>query len=122
MLLTGQCSIKKKFCESSNLVMYAMLKQIHGATVGANQQDLKLLIQNKYYVIPTLDNDRVLEGAKVTAHRKTDEDNSLAQKKTKSDFDSDLDIDKEETGNFVKNFIAKNKDEIKMIYNFHDGT
>ena len=102
--------------------MYAMIKQLHGATVGANQQDLKLLIQNKYYVIPTLDNDRVLEGAKVTAHRKTDEDNSLAQKKAKSDFDSDLNIDKEETGNFVKNFIAKNKDEIKMIYNFHDGT
>jgi len=26
ILMTAQCTIKKKFCESSNLIMYAMLK------------------------------------------------------------------------------------------------
>jgi len=59
--------------------MFAMLKQLHGAFIGKNDQDMKLLIQNKYYVMPTLDNDKLIEDAQVTAHRKTDEDNSLAQ-------------------------------------------
>lgn len=61
--------------------MYAMLKQLHGAFVGLNQNDVKLMIQNKYYVMPTLDNDKILEDATITAHRKEDDDNSLAQKK-----------------------------------------
>ena len=61
--------------------MYAVLKQIHGAIVGENQKDLKLMIQNKYYVIPTLKNDKILNDNKVSAHRKEDEDTSLVQKK-----------------------------------------
>jgi hypothetical protein len=38
--------------------------------------------------MPTLDNDKVLEDSSVTAHRKTDEDTSLAQKKR--DFKDDV--------------------------------
>jgi len=69
--------------------------------------------------MPTLNNDKILEDSEVTAHRKDDEDTSLAQKKR--EFNDDKKIDEEEKGNFLKNFIAKKKDEIKMIYNFHDG-
>jgi len=83
---------------------------------------MKLLTQNKYYVMPTLDNDKLIEDAKVTAHRKTDEDTSLAQKKREFEDEEIKKIDEEEKGNFLKNFIGKNKDDIKMIYNFHDGT
>jgi hypothetical protein len=39
LLMTGQCTIKKRFCESSNLIMFAMLKQLHGATVADNKND-----------------------------------------------------------------------------------
>ena len=70
--------------------------------------------------MPTLDNDKLIEDAAVTAHRKTDDDNSLVQKKRAFE-DFDAKVDQEEKGNFLKNFIGKNKDEIKMIYNFHDG-
>ena len=57
--------------------MYAMLKQLHGATTGNNMNDLKLLIQNKYHLIPTLKGDKIIEGSNIVAHRKTDEDTSL---------------------------------------------
>lgn len=43
--------------------MFAMLKQMHGALIGGNEQDMKLLTQNKYYVMPTLDNDKLIEDA-----------------------------------------------------------
>jgi hypothetical protein len=46
----------------------------------------------------------------------------LAQKKREFEDEEIKKIDQEEKGNFLKNFIGKNKDEIKMIYNFHDGT
>jgi hypothetical protein len=73
--------------------------------------------------MPTLDNDKVLEDSKATAHLKTDEDMSLAQNKKKRDIGDDAkEFDQEERGNFLKNFITKYKDEIKMIYNFYDGS
>lgn len=72
--------------------------------------------------MPTLVNEKLLEGSEVTAHRKDDVDNSLAQKKTKREFEEEEKmLDQEEKGNSLKNFIKRNKDEIKMIYNFHDG-
>jgi len=39
--------------------------------------------------MPTLVNEKLLEGSEVTAHRKDDVDNSLAQKKTKREFEEE---------------------------------
>ena len=39
------------------MVLYSVLKLIHGGIVHGNKQDLQLLAQNKYLVIPTVNVD-----------------------------------------------------------------
>jgi hypothetical protein len=41
--------------------------------------------------------------------------------KTEDAKDDEQEFDQEEKGNFLKNFLEKNKNEVKMVYNFHDG-
>ena len=39
------------------MAIYPVLKIIHGGLVHDNEHDLKLLKQNKYYIIPTINVD-----------------------------------------------------------------
>jgi murein tripeptide amidase MpaA len=54
ILITGQHHSREVI--TSSMVLFSMLKMLHGA-VHNNTRDLHLLMQNKYYIIPTVNVD-----------------------------------------------------------------
>lgn len=75
------------------MVLFSVLNLIHGM-LHNNQKHFKMLIQNKYYIIPNI---------------------SPNTKKTSMVQLADQDIQS------VEGFLAEKKKEIKFVYNFHDG-
>jgi hypothetical protein len=39
------------------MVLFSVLKMIHGGIIHKNQRDFNMLVQNKYYAIPTVNVD-----------------------------------------------------------------
>ena len=54
ILITGQHHSRETI--TSSMVLFSLLKMLHGSLHGS-ERDMKLLIQNKYYVIPTVNVD-----------------------------------------------------------------
>ena len=55
ILLTGQHHAREVI--TSSMVLYTILNMIHGGVLHTNGRESKLLMQNKYYIIPTLNVD-----------------------------------------------------------------
>ena len=57
IMITGQHHAREHI--TSEFVLYSMLKMIHGGVVNDNKHYRNLLLQNKYYVVPTVNVDGV---------------------------------------------------------------
>lgn len=55
ILITGQMHAREVI--TSSMVLFSLLKMIHGGILHKNQRDFNLLVQNKYYIIPTINVD-----------------------------------------------------------------
>ena len=75
------------------MVLFSMIDLIHGM-LHFDQKKIKMLIQNKYYVIPNV---------------------SPNSKKTNMVQLAEQDVSS------IEGFLADKKSEVKFVYNFHDG-
>jgi murein tripeptide amidase MpaA len=57
VLITGQHHSRGVI--TSSMVLFSMLKMLHGGIVHNNLRDVKLLLQNKYFVLPSINVDGV---------------------------------------------------------------
>lgn len=55
ILITGQMHSREVI--TSSMVLFSLLKMLHGGVLHKNQRDFNLLVQNKYYIIPTINVD-----------------------------------------------------------------
>jgi hypothetical protein len=55
ILITGQIHAREAI--TSSMALFSILKLIHGGVMHDDQRDYNMLVQNKYYVIPTINVD-----------------------------------------------------------------
>lgn len=83
--------------------------------------------------MPTVDGGKTLVDSKAVAERKSTDSKvssksveeavvkSIEAEESKVSLAQKKDENENDKTNYMKNFIATHKDDIKMIFNFHDG-
>lgn len=147
MLLTGQHHPRE--IVTNVAVLYTMLHLIHGGIVHNNTEQVKLLEQNKYYFLPTVNVDGLAEIERVYSINGTFkwQRKNMQQDPNHPECDSGVDLNRNygfqfgegaskdpcsetymgphpfstpETVN-MRDFITSKKDEIKFVYNLHSS-